>query len=171
MKRGKHNLMWLVLALVFMGQSLLPVASWAEITVRCAGMPVTSPCARMVVPLADKDTAAKQLAGFDCCRSMLNCRMMMKHDCGTMASSSLARSKTPAGSGCLVTIKPISDSRPIAALHSRTSKIHFSALVALPGYLTLTAGQAKTIAISRDFYALSPSFLTAAHGLRAPPTA
>lgn len=168
-----NKLIWFLLALLFAGQSLLPVAALAEISVRCIGAPASAaPCAHGTFALIDTASITKHFSALACCRTMVNCP--------TMAAGGFSHTSVPVSRGsamsppkCLVSINLL-NARPTAP----SLQVHRWLLLTSPA-LAPPAARPASIAVSTPSsiqfstvpFHLPPSVLTHAHGLRAPPSA
>ena len=170
MQRRPHKFI-LFLALLLTGQSLLPAAALAQVSMRCAGAPASSAaCAQDTVLSADPAVVSKHFAGLACCRAMSHCASM---------ALSVHRSATPMSRAsltaprCLLSVSILS-TKP-AMLGRQT---HRWLLLAAPALappvvrsVSLSPVSLPKIQLAPVSFALPPSVLTHLHGLRAPPAA
>jgi len=173
MQRRPYKLIWLLLALLFAGQSLLPVAALAEISVRCVGAPASSaPCAHGTFALADTAAITKHFAGLACCRMMANCPTMPADGCAP-TSAPVSRGFLVSAPKCLVSVSLLNPKAttlsPQAHRWLLLSSPSLAPPAARPVAVTLSAPSAVTFSTAP--FHLPPSVSTHAHGLRAPPAA
>ncbi len=173
MRQRPYKLIWLLLALLFAGQSLLPLAALAEISVRCVGAPASSkPCARMVVSPADRQTIASRLSVMPCCRNMVSCRSMAvgcDHNTGVVSrvASVLTAPK------CLLTVNPLGTTSAVSVPSLHRWLLHSAPALAPPAArpVAVSLPRVSISPLRPASFSLSPRLLTASHGLRAPPSA
>jgi len=173
MQRRPYKLIWLVLALLFAGQSLLPVAALAEISVRCVGAPASSePCARMVVSLAGRQTIASRLSIMPCCRNMVSCRSMAM-GCDRNAGVVPRVAAVLAAPKCLITVSPLSTTSTAAVPNVHRWLLHSAPALAPPAVGPVAVGlhYSTVFPLLPASFSFSPRLLSASHGLRAPPSA
>lgn len=172
MQRRRYNFIWLFLALIFMGQSLLPVATLAEISVRCVSAPAASvPCAHMVVSLNDRKTIASRLSRLACCRNMIACRLMAS-GCEAKVSAAPRQAFALSAPKCLITISSTTAPNAVMMPNGHKWMLHSSPALAPPAiYAAVVLHPAIISSDPHVPFSLSPRLLTASHGLRAPPCA
>jgi len=171
---------WLFLALLFAGQSLLPLAAFAEVSVRCVGAPASSkPCAQGVFAVPGRADIAKRFEVLPCCRHMTGCPTMAR--CLQTAAAANLRGSAAAlparaffwfAPKCLVSIRLL-NTKP-ASLASQSPRRLFQSSPALAPPVLPTAPVALIIAITAfipNTINLPASLSTHSHGLRAPPCA
>lgn len=173
MKRRPYKFIWLLLALLFAGQALLPVAALAEISVRCVGAPASSaPCAHGTFALADTAAINKHFARLACCQMMANCPKMAAGGCG-LISPPVSRGFSMSAPQCLVTVNLLNARSttfsPQAHRWLLLSSPSLAPPVACPA--PVTPSEPSAVRFSTASFHLPPSVSTHAHGLRAPPTA
>jgi hypothetical protein len=93
---------------------------------------------------------------------------MMKHGNAVPNSSTPSESSSPL---CVITFSPVASPRSPAVVLGRSTQVTSMVAIAPSTCQSLTPKQTPVLAIARDSYALSPRYLAAAHGLRAPPIA
>ena len=164
-----------MLALFLFGQSLFPIAGMAEISMRCAGLPNSSPCAHMVVPLTEAHSVSERLSTLPCCRKMLGCGSMMMghsrtHHAGALSVGSHPEIGSPAT--CVVTVTPMVATRTTAVFQTRRWMLASSPALAPPSIESVpirpaASSVAYLLPISDGHF---PRPLISSHGLRAPPS-
>lgn len=173
MQRRPYKLIWLLLALLFAGQSLLPVAALAEISVRCVGAPASSaPCVHGTFALTDKAAITKHFAGIVCCRMMANCPTMAADGCGP-TTAPVSRGPSVSAPKCLVTVNLLNARPTTASLQAQRWLLLSSPSLAPPAVrpAPITLSTPSAVQSSTAPFHLPPSVSTHAHGLRAPPAA
>ena len=143
------------LSLLMMGQSVLPVAALAQVSVRCksvSSVPAT-PCVQTTLLASDTAGIAKQMA---CCQSM---------------AGTSARSAAVAAPDCLVAVTVL-DTKPVSlGLPRHPWLLHSAPALAPPVSQTGFAAPAifPTIHFSSASFDLLPRAAVHSHGLRGPP--
>lgn len=75
MRTRPYNHLWLLLALLLAGQSLLPASALAFVEMRCLNAPASAPaCARVAVPVSGTSFACSQRVSMANCAEMPCCR-------------------------------------------------------------------------------------------------
>ncbi len=173
MRRTSYKPIWLLLALLFAGQLLLPVAALAEISVRCVGAPASSAsCAHGTFALADTAAITKHFSGLACCRMMANCPTMATGGCGP-TSAPVSHGFSVSAPKCLVTVNLLNArSTPLSPQAHRWLLLSSPSLAPpaiRPAAVIPSASSA--VSFSTASFHLPPSVSTHSHGLRAPPAA
>lgn len=166
--------MWLLLALLFAGQSLLPVAALAQVSMRCVGALASStPCAQGTFVTTDSAAITKRFARLACCRTMPNCPPMAAPASVGQTAAVPARGFALVAPNCLVSVSLL-NTKP-AALGPQAKRWLLLSAPALappaihPAPVALTAPAA--VVFAEASFRLPPSVSTHSHGLRAPPAA
>ena len=182
MKARLNKLVMIFAVFALIAQSLAPVMAVTEMTMQCAGMPVTAtPCARVIVPSdARSDKSAARLLACCCMKQMAKCGMTplaapthascSKHH--AMAMPTQPSASTVAGMpGCTITMTPGHTASDFRAVSQRRWMLTAAPAQAPPAAIpftvpTLAAFVPRFTANTVPPY---PDLTLCAHGLRAPP--
>lgn len=156
----RHNLLWLVPALLLLAQSLLPVTAFADVSMRCAGMAVATPCARMTVSLTSPRALASLLSQMPCCRAQLSCPMTAQSTQFHLSSGH-----------CLVTVQTRATSRAALMPSSHRWLLRHAPALAPPALPRFSPAAPASVSLSAFHTADFSPPAVSAHGLRAPPHA
>lgn len=175
MRRYLHKVILALLSLLVLGQSLLPVAALAEVSVRCNGASKSSkPCAQATLIAADVATIDRYLSGLACCKDMVGCSAMMASGQGHSPQNALStHSNVESAARCLVSINLL-NTKP-ATLGPQANRWLLRSFPSLaPPALHLAPSAACVLVpnhCSSAAFALLPSATVRSHGLRGPPCA
>ncbi len=189
MRKQRYKILWIFVAALVALQSLPPAVGLAEVSVRCAGAPVSAPPCLEAVVSAVSPVRSLKCAGMPCCRNMassMKCAVMPC--CRRIAPTAPARglhsrvTLHPAAIGvprvfstpaCVVTVKPILTFQP-----ATVRNIHCWMLNASPALAPPAIAQSLTAAGTPFHHLVQPPSeslllrtLARSHGLRAPPAA
>lgn len=170
MRTRPYNHLWLLLALLLAGQSLLPASALAFVEMRCLNAPASAPaCARVAVPVSGTSFACSQRVSMAHCTEMACCRVnaMPRMSCRAQPVSPRAALSAPT---CLVSVTPaVGERATLAPGHAR------GLLDAAPSLAPPASRAAAVVLLSpRSRRSLPAPGLFARlfshlHGLRAPP--
>lgn len=172
MRRRTYKPVWLLLALLFAGQSLLPVAALAQVSMRCVGAPASSaPCAQATVVATDSAAITKPFSRLACCRTMPNCPGMAAPASVSQAVSRPVRGFSLVASNCLVSVS-LFNTKPATLGPQAQRWLLLSAPVLAPPAVhavSVVLDAPPAVVFPEASFRLPPSISTHAHGLRAPP--
>lgn len=166
-----HNLICFLVAVAVLLQAVVPMASLADVSVRCAGSaPTSKPCAHALVFAPNPTNVPTRICQMPCCHEMPMCKMaccMKRH---ASAPDSFRQTTVGASPRCIVTIKPLG-----AANSNLTPIKHRWLLRSAPSLAppaTPAVADLLADALPLHHYSppeLSPPYSSNSHGLRAPP--
>lgn len=172
MQRYPHKIILVLLSLLLVGQSLLPAAALAEVSMRCRGASLSSkPCAQAALVAADAATITKHFAGLACCKDMVDCPAMIASGQGYGPQNTLPSYAIVAStSKCLVSVSLL-DTKP-ATLGPQAHQWLLNSAPALAPPVVRPAvplSLAAAIRFSPVSFDLLPRAGVRSHGLRGPP--
>ena len=171
MQRRSYKLILFFLVLLFTGQSLLPAATLAQVSMRCVGAPVSSaPCAQDTIVSTDSAMTAKHFSGLACCRAMSHCPLMAL---GIHKSSTTFSNLSVTAPGCLISVSLLNTKSATLGPQAHRWLLLAAPALAPPAVQSVSNFPVflSKIQFSTVFFALPPSVSTHSHGLRAPPVA
>jgi hypothetical protein len=155
MRRRYNSVLSLLLALLTAAQVLVPVSGWAQVQMRCPGMPAqAAPCAQRMVA-ADTASVEQAMRGMPCCCC---------HSRPCPASTQIS------GPGCNLTVRIYSQGSSLKA--ARAPIVPLAALTAtLPSPAAVVLATSTASVPLPRFFSPAAGPLPSVHGLRAPPSA
>lgn len=171
MQRRHYKPIWLLLALFFTGQSLLPVAAFAQVSVRCVGAPASSaPCAQGTFATANAAAISEHFATVACCRMMAHCSMLAAGNC---AQSPVPGTSSLSATKCVVSVNLLNTKPATLGLQAHRWLLWSAPALAPPARAVslIPAKSSLATLFPTGPFSLPVSVSTHSHGLRAPPVA
>ena len=170
----RYKMLWLIIAVAMTVQAVAPSIALAQVSVRCAGAPVSAtPCARAVLALDTGAPAVIKCPDMSCCRSkaklMRACAMSMSMDITPPTSPAATAASMPR---CVISITPFGSTQPANKVIHNRWLLTTAPAIGPPACVDVSTPSPDSISIPLPKSAhLSASFFTRSHALRAPPVA
>jgi hypothetical protein len=157
-------------ALIVALQTVFPAVALAEVSMRCAGMPASSSCAKEVLPVTNTEKA--NFANMPCCRHMAAMRQACPMDMAIGSVQMPVKVMTVSSPKCLISINPLSSSQPVVIRSVHKWLLNAAPALAPPSnFYSLTSFTTIIIARQPQPNSLALAHFALSHGLRAPPVA